>query len=194
MFLIMIIGLLLHCPNQLLDSKGKELWIALQNLKKEGVVGHVGYSIYAPSELAALWRSFKPDLVQVPYNILDRRLEKTGWLERMNEDGVKIHVRSVFLQGLLLMRTDQRPKQFDRWADLWNKWDVWLKKHGLTAQQGCLGFVMQNPGIYKVIVGVDSLAQIEDVFSSLDVEMKELPDNLEVEDLDLIIPSNWNSL
>ena len=36
-------------------------------------------------------------------NIIDRRLELSGWLERLSDEGVEVHARSVFLQGLLLM-------------------------------------------------------------------------------------------
>ena len=55
------------------------------------------------SELDVLCQRFEFDLVQAPFNILDRRLATSGWLAKLAAMGTEVHVRSVFLQGLLLM-------------------------------------------------------------------------------------------
>jgi aryl-alcohol dehydrogenase-like predicted oxidoreductase len=187
-------GLLLHLPGQLLGSSGRELWVALQNLRNEGLFEKIGFSIYDPDELEALFPSYRPDLVQGPYNILDRRLATSGWLRRMNQEGVEVHVRSVFLQGLLLMSKSDRPRKFDRWSSVWSFWDDWLNEQGFTAIQTCLSFAMADENICKVIVGVDDLTQLKELLSSVDTLAKNFPQNLETDDRDLIIPSNWNSL
>ena len=102
-------GLLLHRPGQLLDSIGGQLYAALRRLTVDGVVGKIGVSIYDPGELDRLCDHFAFDLVQAPFNILDSRLVQTGWLSRLRRGGTELHVRSVFLQGLLLMRPTDRP-------------------------------------------------------------------------------------
>ena len=43
------------------------------------------------------------DIVQAPFNLIDRRLIETGWLEKLNMSNIEVHCRSCFLQGLLLM-------------------------------------------------------------------------------------------
>ena len=187
-------GILLHRPNQLLGSKGNALWAALLDLKKDGIVDKAGYSIYEPGELDALWPDFHPDLVQAPYNVLDRRLVTSGWLQRMNREGVEVHVRSVFLQGLLLMSERDRPKKFARWSRLWAAWDAWLHEQGLSALQGCLGFAMADPNISRVIVGVDSVHQLDAIVSFAETRISQCPEILDSPDLDLINPSRWNSL
>ena len=58
------------------------------------------------------------DLVQLPLNILDRRLIDSDILARLKNRGVEIHVRSVFLQGLLLMPKNQIPDKFVRWKPI----------------------------------------------------------------------------
>ena len=90
-------GLLLHRPSQLLDPDKKNLWSILVNLKNTGQIEKLGFSIYTPDELSSLWNLFKPDIVQAPYNILDRRLEMSGWLQRLYDENVEIHIRSIFL-------------------------------------------------------------------------------------------------
>lgn len=187
-------GLLLHSPNQLLGPKGNQLWAALQNLKRDNIVEKIGYSIYEPTQLDLLWSPFNPDLVQAPFNVLDRRLIKSGWLQRMSESGVEVHVRSVLLQGLLLMNEKNRPNKFDRWCNLWTAWDAWLRVHGLTALQACIAFVMADPRISRVIVGVESLNQLEEILDSIYTNIKVYPEELDINDLDLINPSRWNSL
>src|SRR3989338_1375415 len=97
-----VYGLLLHRPEQLLRSEGKALYHTLQNLKETGQVQKVGISIYAPSELEVLTKQYCFDLVQAPFNLVDCRLHTSGWLKRLKDEGVEIHTRSAFLQGLLL--------------------------------------------------------------------------------------------
>ncbi len=187
-------GLLLHQPNQLLGSKGKVVWKTLQKLKEDGVIKKVGFSVYDPNELDVLWPLFQPDLVQAPFNILDRRLETSGWLQRMNEENVEVHVRSVFLQGLLLMNNSNRPKKFNRWSTVWNAWDAWLCEQNLTAQQACLGFVMKDARINRVIIGVDTLYQLEEILLSTETKINQFPQLLTKDNSDLINPYCWNSL
>ena len=98
-----IYGVLLHNSQDLLGFKGPELWESLQELKRKKIVKKVGYSIYSPWELDELYEPFPPDIVQAPYNILDRRLSLSGWLDRLSSNDIEIHIRSVFLQGLLLL-------------------------------------------------------------------------------------------
>ena len=47
---------------------------------------------------------FKLDMVQLPYNIIDQNFETSGWIKKLKKMNIKIHVRSIFLQGLLLMK------------------------------------------------------------------------------------------
>lgn len=187
-------GLLLHRPLQLLGNQGEELWGALLRLKEKGRVNKIGFSIYSPDELDALWGAFKPDLVQAPYNILDRRLLTSGWLDRMNQQGVELYVRSVFLQGLLLMDTDKRPSKFDRWSPLWEQWGQWLEKHSMTPLQGALSFVLAEQKISRVVVGVDSLDQFKEIVAASKFQLNQFSDELSVSDTDLLNPSNWGQL
>ena len=187
-------GLLLHRPGQLLETQGQELWNSLQQLKLKGTVDKIGFSIYSPDELDGLWDSFHPDLVQVPFNILDRRLITSGWLARLDKAGVEVHVRSVFLQGLLLMDKKVRPAKFDKWSKLWQFWEQWLQDKGITALQASLAFALSEPKISRVVVGVDSLSQFEEILSASKICLSEFPDELNVSDSNLLNPSFWNSL
>lgn len=184
-------GLLLHRPEQLLSTQGKSLYQSLRLMKDQGLVEKIGISIYNSTELDCLCDRFSFDLIQAPYNIVDRTLEKSGWLSKLKSSGVEVHVRSVFLQGLLLMNSLSRPAYFDRWKPLWQQWDQWLTETQLTPLQACLGFVLANPDIDRIIVGVDSLSQLQEILAAAIDKFPSSPDNLCCDDPDLVNPSRW---
>jgi len=186
-------GLLLHRPNQLLDKDKKYLWSLLVQLKSDGLVKKIGFSIYTPDELDELWDSFKPDLVQAPYNILDRRLETSGWLQRMSEENVEIHTRSIFLQGLLLMNEDSRPEKFNKWLTLWNHWKNWLRENDSTPVQAAVSFALSDNRISRVVVGVDSLNQFKDIIA-VSSKIGKFPESFHITDTRLLNPSEWHLL
>ena len=184
-------GLLLHRPSQLLEDRGDDLWIALHQLKSDGIVEKVGFSIYAPEELDTLWDSFSPDLVQAPYNIFDRRLETTGWLDRLYNSAVEVHVRSIFLQGLLLIDESIRSAMFNRWKKVWNKWEEWLHSKNLNPLLACLSYALSEQRIDRIVVGVESVEQINELIVLKDCLYTGSFPDFKVNDLDLLNPSKW---
>ena len=184
-------GLLVHRPQQLLSNTGQEIYNALDLLKKEGLVDKIGISIYSPTELEELCNRFSFDLIQAPFNIFDRSLKQSGWLSRLKLGGVEVHVRSIFLQGLLLMNPANRPAYFNRWQPIWIEWEQWLYTNNLTALQACLSFVLSNPDIDRVVVGVDSLSQLQEILAATTIEVVKPPDKLCCDDPDLINPARW---
>ena len=185
-------GLLLHRPGQLLEARGAALFQAMESQREQGRVGRIGISIYAPAELDALCERYHFDLVQAPFNIMDDRLAESGWLVRLHERGTDLHVRSVFMQGLLLMPEGTRPQAFDRWADRWRIWQSWLDDTGLTPLQACLRHALAVPQIEKVVVGVDSPAQLADIIAAAEGQCPRRPDAIGCTDESLLNPSLWN--
>lgn len=187
-------GVLLHSPDQLLGEHGKPLFKALQHLKAQGLARKVGVSIYGPEELDRLIGEMHFDLVQAPLNLLDRRLIESGWVERLKEQGTEVHVRSAFLQGLLLMSPDQRPEKFARWRTIWSEWTRWLGETGLTPLHACLGYVLGVDDVDKVVVGVDSVKQFQEILAASHSALPSLPDWQQPIDTDLINPGRWSQL
>ncbi len=185
-------ALLLHHPADLLGRHGPALARALGHLRHSGLVRKTGISIYDPAELDLLWQHDVVELVQAPLNIVDRRLLRSGWLARLHASGVEVHVRSVFMQGLLLMPSAQRPPRFRNWKPLWDQWEQWLDQHRLTALQACLRYVLAIGAVDKVVVGVDSLAHLREILAACDGALPGVPDTLASEDVALINPSQWH--
>lgn len=187
-------GLLLHRPTQLLESKGAVLYAALRSLQTEGLVAKVGVSVYGPDELAPLLYRHHFDLVQAPLNILDRRLVESGWAQRLRDADVELHTRSAFLQGLLLMPAKTRPAKFDRWACVWQEWDRWLASSRLTPVQACLRYLQTLDAVDRVVVGVDSLEQLDELLEATEGPIDSLPCFGPLQDGQLIDPARWNQL
>lgn len=187
-------GLLLHKPQQLLGKFGDNLYKGLQALKSTGRVVKIGISIYDPIELDSICDRFEMDIVQAPLNVVDRRILASGWCSQLLQRGIELHVRSIFLQGLLLMSVSQRPEKFNRWSSLWSEWDQWLKDNNLTALQACLRYAMSFREIDKIVVGVDSLKQLDEIIRASRGSLPELPANLHCSDIDLVNPARWSSL
>ena len=187
-------GLLFHQPQQLLGEGGNRLYRAAQQLKRNGLVRKIGVSVYEPAELDFLCSRYQFDIVQVPFNIMDCRFMELGWWSRLREQGIELHVRSVFLQGLLLMPAHDRPEKFNRWAPLWLNFENWLKLSELTPLQACLRYVLSFPEIKKVIIGIDSLSQLKAILRAATGPIPQVPKELQLRNIDLLNPTCWTAL
>ena len=132
-----------------------------------------------------------PDLIQAPLNIFDQRIIRTGWLKRLASEGIEVHVRSIFLQGLLLQEPGDRPVYFDRWTDALAKWDSLVQETGYSRTALCLGFVKQFEQIDRVIVGIDNTGHLRQLVKDFALSVTVAPQNLSVQDASLIDPFNW---
>lgn len=187
-------GLLLHRPEQLSSSYGKYLYQALQRLKESGVVKKLGISIYTPIELEPISKLFRFDLVQAPFNLVDRRLHSSGWMSRLKNEGIEIHSRSVFLQGLLLLEQCEMPRKFAQWNQLWSRWQQWLSDRGASPLHTCLAFALAFPEIDRVVVGADNTVQLAQIISAARAAGSDNFPDLNCDDESLINPALWPTL
>jgi aryl-alcohol dehydrogenase-like predicted oxidoreductase len=186
-------ALLLHRSQDLLGPSGETLYRSLEKSRDERRVSQIGVSVYSPEDLEQVERRFAVDIVQFPLNIVDRRFERSGTLRRLAARGVEVHVRSVFLQGLLLMNESARPARFAPWADLWRSWNDWLAKSALTPLEACLGFALSRPGVARAVVGVDGVHHLRQIIDASRVGAVEPPAVLSNDDPQLINPLSWLS-
>jgi aryl-alcohol dehydrogenase-like predicted oxidoreductase len=177
-----------------LDKYG-EARRCLEELKEKRLIEKMGLSLYKISELERLLESRLPfDAIELPYNIFDQRF--CGYFSVLRRMGVEIYTRSVFLQGLFFLGEAEMREDFT-WARaaIARLRRMSLEK-GVSINALCLGFAMLNNEIDKVIIGVDSLQQIqEDIASLNDIDMArdvygELR-TLGMEDEEVLLPYNW---
>lgn len=187
-------GLLLHRPSQLTDNQGPALVDAFQQVKECGWVQKTGISIYTPDELQGISELITLDLVQAPLNLFDRRLVESGWAEKLKSEGTELHVRSAFLQGLLLMPSEKRPKKLCQWTEIWQTWDDWLRHTALTPLQACMAYVLSIKEVDRVVFGVEGVAQLQEIHASTSATLPDLPMWKSSMPDDLVNPSRWSQL
>ncbi|MDA7717822.1 aldo/keto reductase [Pseudomonadales bacterium] len=184
-------GLMLHRPDQLFGRHGAAIVASLKRLKDMGVIQKVGVSVYSPDEFKDLFLMHDFDLVQCPFNLIDRRLVSSGWLKKLKNSGVEVHVRSTFLQGLLLMPRNKIPQKFQAWSSLWDLWHVWLAKNAVSPIEACLAYVLSESNIDQIVVGVDSKEQLQQITGAIETTCLDAFPDISSLDNGLINPSNW---
>lgn len=188
-------GYLIHNVENLLDYP--ELWETMISIKKQKLVKKIGVSIYTPKQLnSILKKNIIPDIIQLPYSLLDRKFEK--YFSRLKKLNIEIHVRSVFLQGLYFMNPEDLSENLIPLKYyLISIQDICKKLEVLIAELA-LNFVYSNRLIDKIIVGVDSEEQltlnvnmIKNWDKSKNSKMKKLVKSITVAEKKLLNPSNW---
>jgi len=187
-------GVLIHNSKNFSGDKGAVLLETLQSLKKEGMIKKVGVSIYDPSDLNYIEDFSNLDLVQAPMNLIDRRLERSGWLNKLHKKKIEIHARSIFLQGLLLIKPNKIPKKFKKWKSILNQWHNQLGKKKINAVEACLSYPLSLAEVDKIIVGVNNIRQFREIIDAYQKKFKFKGWSFMISnDQQLINPSNWSN-
>ena len=183
-------AILLHESDDLKSNKRHKLINVLKKLKKKNLVSKIGISIYSPKELNFIWPFWKPDIVQCPFNILDRRIFESGWLNKLKQNKTEIHVRSIFLQGLLLKNEKSMPRKFKKWKNIFKKWNNYCKKENISKIQGCINFIKSFKKISFVIIGFEDIKQVKNIIDSFKNNKKSHA-TIACNDIKLIDPRLW---
>lgn len=184
-----IYGLLAHRPIELLNNS--EDWEYLNFLKAQGIIKKKGFSLNNVEELEILIdNNFIPDLIQIPYNFLDRRFEKLVKKLKITYD-IEIHTRSTFLQGLFFMDIRKLPSFFDPLKEIVQI----IQSLDLPTETFLLNHVISRSFIDKVVIGVNNLNQLRLNLNHIG-EIKELNLNYNLAEIpeDILSPSKWPKL
>jgi aryl-alcohol dehydrogenase-like predicted oxidoreductase len=184
---------LLHSPHELLGKQGANIIRGLKDAKEKGLVSKIGYSIYSPDLLDQIFQILPPDIIQAPYNIFDQRLKTSGWLERLLDANVEVHIRSIFLQGLLLMDRQERPAYFQKWKGIFQRWDNFVDERGGDSLAICLGFAKSISLVSRIVVGVENNEQLNQLILAWNEVVPFEEKQFSCEDSFLIEPSNWHT-
>ena len=160
-------SILIHNPDELKKDNNSELiYKSLILLKKKKLFRKIGISIYNFNQLKRLLKYYKFDIIQLPFNVFDQRLIKNNFIEKLHSKKIEIHVRSIFLQGLLLMKNNKINKKFKKWKKAINKWAEYTQDDRLIKLNTCINFVKSNSRISRILVGVNSVKELEEINNS----------------------------
>ena len=189
-----IYGLLVHHAQDLLGEGGDLLWEELSDLKRQGLVQKIGASVYTGDQIDAL-QARPIDVIQLPLNVLDQRLSHSGHLKALKRNGVEIHVRSAFLQGLLLMPAAELPSYFETVRPHLTTYGEVMASHGLSRAGGALAFLRGLETIDEIIVGVTDEQQLQELLAAF---RQPIPPELDFQvfawnDEAMLDPSRWHA-
>jgi aryl-alcohol dehydrogenase-like predicted oxidoreductase len=184
--------------DQAIEKVSDILPAILKVLKKEGWISEGGISVYSPAELQYIrnWETIRA--VQVPMNIFDTRLLTQNLMQILVDNQVKVFIRSIYLQGLILMDENQVPDHLSFAKAPLQR----LKKIAASANREikniAFSFVRDSPGVTSLVVGAETVGQLKEnlallsgsplppeVYSDILNAFKDLPE-------ELITPALWN--
>ena len=189
-----IFGIMIHDTKNFIRLNQKEQFKIisyLRKIKKIKRINNFGFSIYNSSELKYLCKIKNFDIIQLPANIFDQLLLKNTNLKLLKKRGVEIHVRSVFLQGLVFLSYKKAKK-------ITGEDDVGLKQFYTKFKTKhlrifhCLNFIKTQKNIGKVVIGVTSFNEFN--FINKTYNKKKIKYNYEkfsINNKNITKPYNW---
>ena len=165
----------------------------LIELRNSHKIKKIGVSLNSNEEIIEVLNNSDIDLIQLPYNLLDNKSKREKVFLRAKENGVEIHTRSTFLQGLFFKDLNTIEGKI-----------IKLKKYllelkGLVDKNEinnlALNYVCSNANIDGVLLGVDNVSQLKKNISCINdnkfIDIIKNIDSINVIEEDLLNPANW---
>lgn len=152
--------------------KEESAFIGLKYLKEKGLIKKCGISVYSPEEAIEAVNSPYIDCIQVPYNVIDRRLDKVGFFKIAKEKNKIVFCRSILLQGLLLMPKEVAEQKVKNSGAIIDDYHKLCKRFNVTPLQFASAYIKQKEEIDYCIFGVDNLEQLK---NNIELQRYEIP-------------------
>lgn len=156
--------MMFHRVEDMFRWKGVAL-TRLDELQARGVIGAIGVSVYRPDEAIRCLEDPRIAHLQIPFNLLDGRWLESGFQDAIaSRPDVNVHVRSVFLQGLLLGPVDIWPAWAGEAHQLRAGIDalvVSLSRRNPTDL--CIAYVRAFPWVSSLVLGAETAAQFAEL-------------------------------
>lgn len=186
-------AMLLHDVLKYLSNP--ELINILAAVKAKGLIKKIGVSIYTNEQFVRAIADKEIDIIQLPFNLLDNESLRGPLLLEAKAAGKTIHVRSVFLQGLFFKNLDDLPAALRSLTPALQEIAEIAAEFKMSVQALALAYSLQNPLIDGVIIGVDSLAQLQDNIIAGSTHLSQSCissiNSIKIPDTTLLNPSTW---
>ena len=180
--------LLFHDVNILFSKNGPKIFQNIKSIKKK-YFKKIGISIYDTKCLQYLTNNYELDVVQCPFNILDKRIIYSGWLDKLKKRGIETHVRSIFLQGLLVNKQVFKKNYFRKWKKTFTEWFKILENNQISPVDYCLTDLL-NYDFDQIVIGVNNCDNLKEILNFKTIKNNFFL-NIRQNDLKLIDPRNW---
>jgi aryl-alcohol dehydrogenase-like predicted oxidoreductase len=185
--------LYIHDPVSISGTKKTYIRRALVELKELGLIQNIGFSAYTIEDVVQAIDAV-PEIttIQVPENLADQRLIHSAKLSTLKSEGISLVVRSVFLQGLLLMNPAQLPKNYLSFQKFLNKLNSVATEEECTVLELCLDYVNRISWASHLLVGAVNSHQMKQMLESRKVLPLDWHERITPIDSNLVDPRTWN--
>jgi aryl-alcohol dehydrogenase-like predicted oxidoreductase len=149
---------------------GQSLADAMGKLLELGYAEQVGVSVYDNEQIEEMLKYDVYTVTQVPMSIFDQRLIANGAVKKLQEKGVTVFVRSVFLQGLFFLDPDgiTDPILLEHAAPKIRTLRQIAKAEGMTVAQLAIAFMRDTVGVTSLVLGADTPEQVKENIAYFD--------------------------
>ncbi len=162
-------AIMLHGLGDSPQESTETVKLALKAVLAEGLSNKVGLSCYKVSEVLYARKLFPEMTVfQLPENIADRRKQNSKELRELAYSGVTFQVRSIFLQGLLVKKALNLPKELKEVELIQSEIESLASRHGLESSELCLRYAQSLDWASQLVLGFDSYEQFRKNLSSFE--------------------------
>jgi aryl-alcohol dehydrogenase-like predicted oxidoreductase len=159
-------SVLLHRASDLTSFSGS-IWARLLEIKQNNLIEKLGVSVQSPEELELALKYEQVKYIQLPFNILDSRWANAiKYIQQAkSERNIQIHIRSIFLQGLLLSKNDSMWSKANCMnSDVVTSWlRLKVEQHNRDSIADlCLAYVRSLAWVDGIVIGMESVEQLSE--------------------------------
>ncbi len=190
----MLYGLMIHEAGDLMAKNSEFLFEKLLYLKQKKYITKIGCSFYHPEDLFRIIEKFDLDVVQIPINLFDQRFIHSGALAFLYQKNIEVHVRSIFLQGLLLSSINNLLAiKMECATPYLKKLDVFCQCKNMSRLSVIIAF-LKTLSHCRFVVGFQCVTELQELLKNINlhnITVKIDFTALQVLDNNVINPTRW---
>jgi len=171
---------MLHSPDIEVLKDCHLLWY-LDTMKDSGLIKRKGISLKNPEDGFIAINEYGFEVIEVNYNLLDRRAETSGLFDLCVKKGVKTVIRTPLGQGILTgcfkfnddtadRRNNWSQERVSKMTQIYKKMLGSLDPNKYSDAQNCLRFCLSNPSVCTIIPGMKLRTEVSE-----NIEAQNLP-------------------
>lgn len=154
-----------HFDDYLCDKENVRM--VMEELKASGEVRFIGASAYSHHDYGEL-ADTGFDATQIPLNLFDWKQIENGGLKKLEQSGMMVFVRSVYLQGLVFQKPETLAPHMEFARPTLEKFQYLCKKYELMPAALALSYALSLPGVTSLVLGSEKAEQVRQNLELMD--------------------------
>jgi len=150
---------------RMITRYGDKVLYALEKVKKEGYVKNIGVSFSDKTNLLDYSDPSVFDCIQIPLNLFDCKEAMDGSLKKIEDSGIIVFIRSVYLQGLFFKDVNTLPEKLVCAKDSILKIRELAAQNEMSVTEMAMAFIKETEGVTSIITGCETAEQLRESVS-----------------------------